>query len=305
MKDRKEGPLMLAKRLIKILLLRAEEAKRGAYMKAVALTNKGLVIREIHGSKMYLNPKDGGLSTDLFIDKSREIMATNEFQKILKPGMVIADAGANIGYYALMEAKAVGENGAVYAIEPVPENVELLKKNVTTNTYKNIEVIKAAAGSKKGKAKFFVSTKSNLGSMVESANEKDIETEMEVDVLPLDTILKGKRSPDFVRMDVEGYELEILKGMTQVLKKKKLGLFIEVHAEFMGKDKTIEFFKLLKANGFKSCKIFHDLPGKMRAINWLVSNDVMPEFGEETKTIDAIIREQSPLEGVFHMFAQK
>ena len=89
-----------------------------------------LVLKDVLGSKMYLDETDLGLSWDLITDGIREAYLVEIVKKELKKGDIVIDIGANIGYYVLLESKIVGEKGKVYAIEPVPQNVDILRKNL-------------------------------------------------------------------------------------------------------------------------------------------------------------------------------
>lgn len=129
----------------------------------------GFVIREVNGSKMYLDLADEGLSRDLIVDGVREAYALETVKRELKEGQVVVDIGANIGYYALLEARIVGTSGKVYAIEPVPGNVEILKKNIELNGYSNVEVHQLAIGGEKGLARLYVRNRRNLSSMRETS----------------------------------------------------------------------------------------------------------------------------------------
>lgn len=201
-----------------------------------------IIIREIQGSKMYLDLNDLGLSKHLFFYGIREPECTRIMQKILKKNMNIVDIGANIGYYALMEAKKIGEKGKVYAIEPFPPNFELLKKNIVLNNYKNIEVFNLAISDKKGIAKMYISEKHNLCNMMDS----NISDFVEVPTITLDDFLKNKRIPDLIRMDIEGFEYYVIDGMQNTLKKcKNCNIFIEVHPYQMY-EKKLDYKKPLK-----------------------------------------------------------
>lgn len=214
---------------------------------------KTKVIKEVQGSKMSLDLSDGGISRDLFQFGIRERASTRMMQKILSKDQVVVDIGANIGYYALMEAKA---GAYVYAIEPVPDNFEKLSNNVELNKYRNVKTYQMAIGDKNTTVKMALSEKSNLHVITtdDGANTIDVE------VVSLDDFLRDKRTPNIVRMDVEGYEYEIIKGMPETLKKMKQGswLFIEIHN--IPKTKKEEIFNIIKEANFvkkrqiKECK---------------------------------------------------
>jgi FkbM family methyltransferase len=186
-----------------------------------------LIIRNIQEYKMYLNLYDFGLSKQLFINGIREPECTRIMKQILKKDMIIAEIGANIGYYALMEASIIGENGKIYAIEPFPPNFELLKKNIELNSYeKIIELYNIAISNKPGITKLYIKDKHNLCNMLDSECKDFIEVETKT----LDDFIENKKLPDLIRMDVEGYEYYILEGMKKTLEKcDSCKMFIEVH----------------------------------------------------------------------------
>jgi len=109
---------------------------------------------EIEGHKMFLDSFD---SLKLSINKSYEEFETEVTKKIVNDGDVVLDIGANIGYYTLIFAKLVGKNGKVYAFEPEPNNLAILKKNIEINGYKNIEVIDKVVSNKNGTVKLYIS----------------------------------------------------------------------------------------------------------------------------------------------------
>lgn len=214
---------------------------------------KTKVIKDVQGSKMSLDLSDEGLSRDLFQFGIRERASTRMMQKILSEDQVVVDIGANLGYYVLMEAKV---GASVYAIEPVPDNFEKLNENIELNEYKNVTTYQMAIGDKNATARMALSEKSNLHVIT---TDDDANT-ISVKVVTLDDFLKDKKIPDIVRMDVEGYEYEIIKGMPKTLNGMKQGswLFMEVH-NIPNKYKE-ELFDIIKKAGFvkkrqiKECK---------------------------------------------------
>jgi len=208
----------------------------------------GYLLREIQGSQMLLDLADSGISKDLAFNNIREDIATHMMHEILKGGEVVVDVGANIGYYALMEAKLVGDEGTVYAIEPVPKNFKLLEKNVKINRYRSIELYHHAIGDYDGKSTMYVSPLSNWHAMNDiSGTGKTIE----VDMFKLDTFLKGKPYPSLIRMDLEGFEYQVLQGLKNTLAEEKpLILFIEYHPHIMKREESLELLKQLKHSGF-------------------------------------------------------
>jgi len=116
-----------------------------------------------------------------------------------------------------------------------------------------------AIGDKNRKAKMNISSHSNLSSLIKQKNRKITGT-VEVNVTTLDSFLKGKRYPDFIRMDVEGYEYNIIKGMKNILKKESpLRIFIELHPHIMKKSQTKYVLETLKKHGFETRKVIRSV----------------------------------------------
>jgi len=160
---------------------------------------------------------------------------------------VVLDLGANIGYYVLKEAPLAKK---VIAIEPVSSNFSLLQKNVATNNHPNVELHRFAFGDYIGEAKIFISENSNHHSFSGHMDGKIVGEEV-VPITTLDDFVSNGTLPTFIRMDVEGYEYNILKGASNLLEKSKhLKLMIEVHPLKMGPEKTAEFLDILEKQGF-------------------------------------------------------
>lgn len=244
------------KKIKNFLLFKYISAKRSMKYKYLKIRSKdGFLLKEVQGSKMLLDLNDKGISFELALDGIREKESTKNIYDEINEGDIVIDIGANIGYYLLMESKIVGKNGKVYGIEPVPRNFEMMSKNVEINAYSNIELFKFAIGDKAEVSRINISDKCNWSSMIYLENADVIKT-VDVDVIRLDDFIKNKKYPDFIRMDVEGYEYNVIKGMKSILESKKpLKIFIELHPHIMGKNKTIFVLNYLKKNGFEIKKI--------------------------------------------------
>lgn len=224
----------------------------------------GYVLKKLSNSsvRMILNANDPGISQELMLKGSHEPLSTKILMKNLREGMHIADVGANLGYFALQEAKAVGPKGAVYAIEPIPQNFLLLKHNVALNNLENTQVFNMAIGDKDGSLDLFIGRASNWASAFKTPI--NIDQKINVQCQRLDTFLKDKGKVDLVRMDVEGYETKIVDGMEETLKQKNLMLFMEIHPPFMGKDSCKKFLQKLDSFGFAPfAVVFGNHPGKL------------------------------------------
>jgi FkbM family methyltransferase len=210
----------------------------------------GFIVMDINGSKMMLDVNDEGLPQDLMMNPIREEYATKMLAKIIKAGDCVVDIGANMGYYALLESKLAGENGIVYAIEPVNKTFEILQQNIALNSYCNIEAVNLGIGEQTGIATMFIGNHSNLNSMTIIPGMVTRQIRVQID--SLDHFLVGRKYPKFIRMDVEGYEYDILKGMIDLLNSgSELTILMELHFHLLGREKSAKILNDLKDYGFK------------------------------------------------------
>ncbi|GEM_PF-976815 len=181
---------------------------------------------------------------------TREALEFELFRHEIPRGTTVIDVGANIGFYTLPFARAVGEHGHVFAFEPAPENLNYLKKNIKANGYKNVTVVEKAVGDYDSVIKLYLSGFNPGGHQIFDMREKIFEGELtddrkalledehsnmprksvEVSIVSLDAFLKDHPQPiSFIKMDVEGAEGGVLRGMKKVLEKNK---DIKLHFEF-------------------------------------------------------------------------
>lgn len=211
-------------------------------------------IVEVNNFKMFVLPKHGAIHRELFLYKKREPICTDYLMHsvVIKEGDIVLDIGANIGYYALIESKLVGKKGKVYAVEPVKGNFDLLQKNVELNHLANVSMFQFAFGDKQKKSKIFVSDKSNLCAMNRDAVGGTIVGAQDVCVSTVDDFLQDKPVPNLIRMDVEGYEYEIIKGMANTLD-SNVKILVELHPwrPYLDTHRMNEIFDILEQNNFK------------------------------------------------------
>ncbi len=169
--------------------------------------------------KMFLGLKDEGISKELYVYGAREHDQVAIVREVLKEGMNVLDIGANIGYYTLLEANVVGRSGKVFAFEPHPDNFRTLVKNVEANGLSDrIELNPMGISDKDGRLNFFVSKRSNQHTLnpqrrAETGRDDSFKDTIEIGVRDIAKILKEKRNVDFIRMDIEGHEIEVLNGI--------------------------------------------------------------------------------------------
>ncbi|MFC6835519.1 FkbM family methyltransferase [Halomarina ordinaria] len=206
------------------------------------------VARDIHDWRMWLDSEDDGISRTLRCYGLHEQLSSDAFAAALADvrervdGTVpVVDVGANIGYYALLEAAVLGEQARVFAIEPAPDNLELLTRNVRSNGLETtVEVEQCAIGGTNEPVELRLSNYSNRhtvrelpGDVWRSGCQHDRER-VEVPQRTVDRFVadRGLSPADVaaVRMDLEGYETAVVEGMEGVLDADgPLVVFVELH----------------------------------------------------------------------------
>jgi FkbM family methyltransferase len=176
-----------------------------------------------------------------YVRPEKQDLATyeNAIFRLFKPkeGDNFIDVGAHVGRYSIMAAKRIGSLGRVIAIEAHPETFELLNKNIELNGLANVTTINAVATSEKGKVKLFLPGQDSgltVYNTIMINRAKPTENFLEIEANTLDNILSeySMHRVNYLKIDVEGAELEVLKGAVNTLSSNKdLTLLIEVHGD--------------------------------------------------------------------------
>jgi FkbM family methyltransferase len=177
----------------------------------------------------------------------------------IKPGDVIWDVGANVGYYTVKFAEATGNEGFVHGFEPMPETFKILKK--TISGYKNIGLSCCALG--RSDSSLSMSNDLVAGSptnkiLLGDPQMLDGDT-VAVKVRSGDSLIGSEelKIPNFIKIDVEGYESDAIKGMVDLLKESELrALAIEIH------------FALLEERGLRNAP--KDIVAELKQNNFTV-----------------------------------
>ena len=148
-----------------------------------------------------------------------EIATVEYMKKALKPGDIFIDAGANVGYLTAVGASLVGKEGQVHSFEPLPQIFPFLERLKSLNPGFNIFLNNCALGDKDGIARigFFGYQHSGGSSMViEAVKANSIEKVIEARVMRLDEYIKERKLDGIalIKIDVEGYEFRVLKGLS-------------------------------------------------------------------------------------------
>jgi len=214
-------------------------------------TKKEIV--SVNGYQMKIIPKDQGISKEVLVFKTHEPLTTSLVNREIKSGMICIEVGSNIGYYALLESKLVGNNGIVIAIEPSPLNFEYLKYNLSLNNASNVRPFNVAIGDLDTQVNFLISDLSNWCKIIDITPSNSNGNVITVPLVKLDTFVSQNSLPsiDLIRMDIEGYEYNAYNGMVNTIERFKPDLLIEVHVTTMGLEKTGLFLNKLKSDGYE------------------------------------------------------
>jgi FkbM family methyltransferase len=200
---------------------------------------RDFVIKRIHSYRMKLpiDEKKKGIAKALLLFGVREEDQLLVLKNEIRRGMVVLDIGANIGYYALLLESLVGSQGKIYAYEPSCDNFNLLKDNIKLNNKENvIEVFHAGISDKVGSETLYISEESNIHNFItmyrprSAGKSGEVDTEV-VDMFDIDTLIKNKKPVNFIRMDTEGYEVKVFRGMKSFVKQTEheIKILFEVH----------------------------------------------------------------------------
>jgi FkbM family methyltransferase len=230
---------------------------------------QGIILISVQGNKMYVDTRDKAIVPQLVRDGIWEEYETKLFHQIIKPGNVVVDCGANIGYFTLIAAKLAGDKGKVYSFEPEPGNFELLKKNIKVNSFSNVTPVQKALSDKKGELTLFLNNL-NLGahSIIDSDDPKRKGGSVDVKTITLDGFfeydIKSSRV-DFIKMDAEGAEGLVISGAQRILRENDLKILMEFWPSGLRKLGTdpLKMLNDLEGFGYK-IKLLDDENCKMK-----------------------------------------
>lgn len=166
----------------------------------------------------------------------------NSFENLnsyIKKGDVIFDVGANNGHTSLVFSQQIGNDGKIYSFEPDNINYKRAEKNIQLNNVKNIQLLKYGIGSKSEKLKLFNIDESNLG-MNRIMKDDSKYSYQEIDVISLDNFISSNNinKLNIIKIDVEGFEKEVLLGAENTIRQFKPIIYIEVNNNFLKEHQT-------------------------------------------------------------------
>jgi FkbM family methyltransferase len=194
-------------------------------------------------------------------------------QRYLEAGMTVLDIGAHHGFYTLLSATRIGRKGRIYAFEPSPRERAALLRHVKWNRLRNVSVYAVALGMEAKTGHLFVVDQHQTGCNSLRPPASDVlenSTPTPVDIIRLDDWASEQHlaSADFIKLDVEGGELDVLKGANMFLERRPRPVFLievqEIRTENWGY-RAREIIRLLADRGFRWFSMGPD--GSLRPLN--------------------------------------
>lgn len=213
------------------------------------------------GMKLSVPYKDAHVGMYLITKGEFEPLSTKVFLDLLDSSSVVVDVGANFGYYTVLGAKK-SSSGRVYSFEPGKSNFRVLKKNINLNGLHNVYAEEIALGNSNEEASF------REDSIHSGRSEVDPKGKNKVQMKTLDSYadINGLDSVDFIKIDVEGYELEVLKGASNLIARSgNMHALLEFNIGSLRKMQMSkeDFFSALAIYGLLPTKLIHEQKGEV------------------------------------------
>ena len=184
------------------------------------------VLVELEAFKIYVYPPDSPTAQSIMQARQHEPHVTAAIERVLQPGMVFVDVGANLGYLSLVAARRVGGDGKVICFEPHQDLCKLIYMSAKINGFENIEIYPFALADE-NKAVIYDDMQGNGVISQFDANLETTPLRSIVRALTIDSALRDEGVIHALKMDVEGAEYMVLRGAARVLKKHRPVIFSE------------------------------------------------------------------------------
>jgi FkbM family methyltransferase len=188
-------------------------------------------IRTRHDFLMDLNLKDW-IPQDIFLLGEFEPATTTVVKILLERGDRVVDVGANIGYFSLLFSQCVGEQGQVHSFEPVPQLASMLQSNAALNRFSQITLNRVALSDHEGQAHFYVGPDDNSG-LSSLRQPRSSSASLDVELKKFDGIFSPDENIALIKIDVEGAELAVVRGMDAYLRARHPNILLEVTKQFL------------------------------------------------------------------------
>lgn len=211
-----------------------------------------IVLYKVFGLKTYLRfvSKIYIKYINLGFGKSK-YQELHHLKKIVKPDSVCLDIGANMGYYSYFMSKYSGQNGKVYAVEPVPLFAEIWSKNMWKFKGDRLVLFPFALGEKEIEIEMGMPSVNGVihhgMTKVVSESDSSFEKTFKAEMKNPDKLFAEIEKLDFIKVDVEGYESQVFCNMLETIKKHSP----LIQSELSGKENRMKSIELLNSIGYK------------------------------------------------------
>jgi FkbM family methyltransferase len=220
-----------------------------------------VLLRTANGLKMYVDAHDVSITPHLILDGVWEEWTEAVLRRLLAPGMTVFEAGANVGYFTLVMARAVGRSGTVRSFECDPDLAMLARDNIEINGLHRVAgIVEKAAGEREGTVTFYRTDRHRGGGSIVAGleqiphNATDQRRALDVEMTTLDEYARSSAlTPDLIKLDAEGAEPAILRGATALLDSARpLTIVMEFFPRFVRDvgDDPAALLRVLTAKGF-------------------------------------------------------
>lgn len=175
--------------------------------------------RALFGHRQCLDLSRSRTHQLLYMEGERAILERELIGQLVKPGMTVVDVGANIGYYVLLFAQRLRGEGEIHAIEPSPENLPELRRTVERNALGHVRIHPVALGAESGTTGLRTGINSGIVDSTAGAYHCPVQR--------LDELIPGR--VDLVKIDVEGFEGQVLSGADRMLSQYRPTIYLELH----------------------------------------------------------------------------
>lgn len=185
----------------------------------------------VNGEHLKIDP-----SVRRFVPRQAEVALFEFLKNNIHPGQSVLDVGAFLGIYAVLVGRWVGTNGTVVCFEPTKANLPIIKRHLQFNGMtERVKVVEAAVGDRPGSANFLQYAEPYMNKIGESSDTSEYSTISTVRVVTLDDVCAELDIvPDWIRLDVQGLEFDVLKGARKLIEsgRGRLRIVVEIHSQF-------------------------------------------------------------------------
>jgi FkbM family methyltransferase len=241
--------------------------------RAVYLGDETVLCRVLGKYLVYADAQETGITPHLAMDGYWESWITVALARTLRPGWHCLDVGANHGYYTLIMADAVGQEGRVLPVEPTPRLADLLRQTLDVNGFPSMSVVQKAASSTDGDTLRLVIPEHRSLNARLAAEASPTDAVVDVKSVTIDALTSDWPRVDLIKIDVEGAEEAVWAGMQRTIANNP-GLVLILELNVARYEDPRGFLQAIERAGFGLRYIDVDAEVKDVSIDQLLSMQV-------------------------------